>query len=107
MFIGRTQIGVDFELHFTRGFKPWQFLGGSRPEPDLRKNMRNLSFSQKVPKQRFISELFESFLSSGNNVTFWQIFYHCDDFWCEPPKAVYAWNLLCGYWNEGKTMKNT
>ena len=29
MFIGRTQIGVDFELHFTRGFKPRQFFWGS------------------------------------------------------------------------------
>ena len=75
MFIGRTQIGVDFELHFTISYKLSQFFGGSRPS--FRKN---LSFSQKVPKQRFISELFESFLSSGNNVTFWLIFYQCDDF---------------------------
>ena len=32
MFIGRTQIGVDFELHFTIGFKPRQFFGALRYE---------------------------------------------------------------------------
>ena len=32
MFIGRTQIGVDFELHFTIGFKARQFLGALKHE---------------------------------------------------------------------------